>query len=540
MKDQELIETNGKSERKAWKIIKGECQAVPVYRYKTGGRTIYQVPIPGAKAPEKTRHTTTNKKTAVDMATTLAGVPARMAPTLAGITPELLVKTGEAIQKLEPVLLPLGIPLHAGLEEYAALKARAGKLALDEVLDGLLTLGGASGELLPVRLREVADAIAKLVPIVEPLKISVASAIEEYAAVKVKVGAQDLRELFSQQLSKTWIEGSKTPIARVVEEFLKSRKDESSVSGEYYKTLYYTLGKVVELLGNVPIGRVTTEQLKPIVFRQDIVPRSRKTYRTNLNTFFNWARLNQYLDYSQPTAAERLAKIKLPDPTPRILEVSEAKAILTALEDPWCILYAVMSLFTAIRHDELHELPFDCIKAGSLVDIPAEISKTGKRRIIPIQPALNAWLAPFYDRAGLVLPVSDRQLKLRQFIQEADVPGLPAKWSRNWLRQSYASYRLAQTGKLIQTSDEDGHDAYVLERVYLHRSTEADALAFFDLTPEACGKPDWNDRIKAFLQGVPEVHIRRKNKCKPWKKIGGNQVEDPIPLQKSVPSQKAA
>ncbi|HZR17845.1 MAG TPA: hypothetical protein VFE51_11005 [Verrucomicrobiae bacterium] len=520
--------TAAKKKGKPWKTIKGTCQTVPIYQYRTCGLRRFQVPIPGAKPPEKTRHTTTNLKIAVDLATTLANAPAKVAPTLAGVNPGLLVKAAEAVKKLEPILTPLEMSIHSGLEEYASIKARTGKLALPELIDSLLACGPATDAVsLVPRLKEIAAAIAKLVPVLEPLNISVASGIEEYAAVKTTVGAQDLRELLKQLASKPWVQKSKTSLAKVAKEFLAAKKHDAKSSGEYNKSLYYPMAGLVRLIEaesgiGASIGSVTTEQLKRFVFNPNRAPRGNSTYRTNVRTFFHWCQLHEYLDYGQPTAADRLEKIKIPPATPRILKVSEAKAILTELEEPWCLLYLVLSLFTGIRHDELQRATFEIIRPGRVVDIPAEISKTKKRRIIPIQSALNEWLAPFYGREGLVIPIANIQAKVAQFLKQSTAPGLPRRWGRNWLRQSFASYRLAQTGEVIETAKEDGHYAYILERVYLQLSSHEEALAFFALTPEACGKPDWKQRVKAFLADVPEVHARRKFKSRPWKQIGGD------------------
>ena len=126
------------------------------------------------------------------------------------------------------------------------------------------------------------------------------------------------------------------------------------------------------------IGSVTTDQLKRFVFNPNRAARGNADSRTNVRTFFHWAQLNQYLDYGQPTAADRLERIRIATPAPKVLKVSEAKAILTALEDPWCVLYVVLSLFTGIRHDELQRATFDIIRPHRVVDIPPEISKTKK------------------------------------------------------------------------------------------------------------------------------------------------------------------
>ena len=509
---------------KPWKTIKGKCRSVPVYRWESNGRTFFRVPISGGTPPEKT---TSNEKKALDLAKVQADIPAHVAPTLGNLPTALLVSTAQAIQKLEPILKPLEISVTAGLEEYAHLKARTGKLGLSELFDGLLAADstGVAEVPLAVRVREIAAAIAKLNPILGPLNISVASGIEEYAAVKKQAGTDDLRELFKQLLSKEWVEKSKTPIAKAVEEFLYSRKHESGVSDEYYRGLHYTVGHIVEKVGpGTPIGDVTTEQLKPLVFSPKRELRSNKAYRTNVRNFFTWCKLNQYLDYGQPTAADRLAKIKVPPPAPIILTIREAKAILSTIEDPWCLLYLALSMFTGIRHDELQRLTFDLIKpVDAIVEITAEISKTSERRLIPIQPVLDAWPSPFYGRSGLVLPIAYVQAKVLKFIlrMKPTVPDLPGEWGRNWFRHSYASYRLAQTGKVLQTAKENGHYAYILESVYLALSTEADALAYFALTPEACGKSDWPNQVETFLASKSDSPVRAKNKSKGWKPIGG-------------------
>jgi integrase len=542
MKDQKPIEASAKKLGKPWKTIKGPCREVAIYRWESGGRTFYRVLIPGGTPDSKT---TSNKQTAIDLATAMSGVPLKLAATLAEVTPALLVKTAEAIQKLDPILKPLDMSIHAGLEEYAQLKARTGKLVLPGLFEGLLTTSGALMDsiALDVRLREISAAITNLVPVLGPLNISIASGIEEYAAVKTKAGSQDLRDLFKQLLSKVWVEKSKTPIATVAQAFLDAKKDEGNVSYEYYKTFYYTLGWVVKHVGaSTPIGAVTTDQLKQVVFSKDRQPRSNQTYRTNIRTFFHWCQLHNYLDYVQPTAADLLEKICVKKEAPRILTVAEAKALFMALDDPWCLLYLVLSVFTAIRHDELQRATFDLIKPG-LLEIPAKISKTKKRRIIPIQPALAEWLAPFHGRSGLILPIANAQYLVHEFLKESGLDNLPRKWSRNWLRQSFCSYRLAQTGKVMETAAEDGHSAYILESVYLHHSNSAEAETFFALSPEACGKKDWCEKTRAFLENVPEVHARRKFKTKAWKKIGGEPaVPEPmvLPDVAQTPLQQAA
>ncbi|MGA3178957.1 MAG: site-specific integrase [Verrucomicrobiota bacterium] len=508
-----------KTRGKPWKIVKGACRSVPVYSWVSGGRTFFRVPISGGTPPCRT---TTNQKTALDLAKVQADSPAQVAPTLGNLPTALLVSTAQAIQKLEPILTPLQISITAGLEEYAHLKARTGKLGLGELFDGVLAVSSAAENTpLPDRLREIAGAIAKLTPVLAPLNVSITSGIEEYAAVKERAGQADLRQLFEKLLDTPWLKNSQTGILEVAKAFLKERKDVSHISFEYYKGLYYNLSKLVEQVGpGTPIGAVTKDQLQQVIDRPDHKARSNKALRGHILTFFGWCQTNQYLDYTKPTAADALPAIHVPEPTPRILTAQEAKAILMEVNDPWCLLYLVMGLFTGIRHDELQRLTFNHINPGENVVLPAEITKTKKPRTIPIQPALDAWLAPFYSRAGLVIPVATIQDKVRRILIKSPQPGVPHDWKRNSLRQSYASYRLAQCRDCYTTAQEDGHYVYVLERVYKGLSTKEEAAKFFNLTPRACGKPDWNKRIKAFLADEPELQSRPEITGENWKDLG--------------------
>lgn len=527
--------TSGQFRGKPWRDIKGDCGRARIYRSKSrcGNRVrwIYQVPRPGQN-PD--RFTTTNKTNALNMAAIQANLPADKAPALLELKSSILRDVADAIIILDPILRPFNTPVGAGILEYARLKAKIGKLDLDALFDGLLAACPDAKDVVNLSklLAEIGGAIDKLVPVLSPLNISVASGIEEYTAVKAQAGVQDLRQLLKDVQEKPWVERSKTAIAVVVNQYLESLK-KARRSYEYYKGQYYSLSALVDKVGaTAPIGVVGTPDLESLVFLDNREPRSNDSVRCHFLAFFHWCQLQQYLAYSKPTAADRLPKIKVPRKSPKPLKVGEAKAILTAVDDIWCLLYLVLSLFTAIRHDELQCLTFDMIKTDCL-DIPAEISKTGKRRIIPLHPALRAWLAPFRGRSGLVIPIASIQLKVRTFLQCCGIAGVPKKWHRNWLRQSYCSYRLAETGDVIETSKEDGHAAYVLERDYLEICSNADARRYFALSPIACGKADWNKRVKALIKDMPEVKARRTNRTKSWKNIGEGPQSTP-PAQKSA------
>lgn len=505
-------------EREPWQDVKGKCRTISISTWESDGRRFYGIWIPGRKPP---RYVTTNRKNVLDLANILADVPPTKAPALSELSTESLCEIAAAVENLRPILGPLNIPINTGIDEYARIKARTGKQNLDELFDGLLAACPSAEDLgnLRERLREIGGAVGLLARVLTPLKISITSGIEEYVAVKTQAGNKDLRELFKEILSRPWIARSRTRIDDVVNQFLDSCKNESEVSDDYYQGLYYSLAALVDAVGaSTPIGDVTTAQLKPIVFRSNRKKRSNKSKRGHILTFFHWCRLNQYLDYLQPTAADALAKIRAPRTPPHPLKPAESKAMLTALQDIWCLLYLALSLFTGIRNKELQRLRWDMIK-DNVLDIPAHISKTGKRRIIWLHPALRAWLAPFRGRSGFVMPIVIFQAKTTAFLKNCGDPGVPPKWLSNWLRDSFCSYRLAETGKVLDTAEEDGHKAYILEQVYLKLSTKREARKHFELSPKLCGKPNWNTEVKLIIKDIPDVLVR-KCQTRPWKKIG--------------------
>jgi integrase len=82
----------------------------------------------------------------------------------------------------------------------------------------------------------------------------------------------------------------------------------------------------------------------------------------------------------------------------------------------------------------------------------ARKAKSARRRIIPIQPNLAAWLAPFQGPKGKVVPSAARA----KLLNARKTAGL-TRWPRNGLRHSFASYRLAAIHDAPRVAAELGH-----------------------------------------------------------------------------------
>jgi integrase len=261
----------------------------------------------------------------------------------------------------------------------------------------------------------------------------------------------------------------------------------------------------------LPIGEVKKHHLQKVI-RGAGGLRSQKTYQTSFRTFLKWCKIQEYLHPGKPTEAEKLDEIKAPNPPPGIYTVPEARRILGETTDIPALLYMALAFFTGIRQIELGRISWEGVNPDGVIIVERDEEKRYRRRIIPIQPVLEAWLSPFYGCTGLIVPLTRMREKVSRI-----VTSLGIKYQRNGFRHSYASYRLAQTDSPMKTSEEDGHWAYILERDYLHRVTRDQASEFFKLTPDACGQTDWPQKVAEYLETNPPVEERQTRKSAgPW------------------------
>jgi integrase len=121
-----------------------------------------------------------------------------------------------------------------------------------------------------------------------------------------------------------------------------------------------------------------------------------------------------------------------------------------------------------------------------MIDLPANITKRGRRRSIPIEPALKAWLQKHIElcgrQQGRVCKWGTVQLRRNRekLCRRAGI-----SWQQNWARHSYASYWLAKHGDLNKLALHMGHTGG-LEVLHRHSNRcvrQADAETYWDITP---------------------------------------------------------
>lgn len=240
------------------------------------------------------------------------------------------------------------------------------------------------------------------------------------------------------------------------------------------------------------LSEITPANLPPLTG----APRTRKNILGAWITFFRWAQRMEYLPHGEPTAPERLEKPIVPQQVPTTYSPDDLETLLSNVSAeylPWLALAA----WAGLRTEEVcpdHKSGKDALRwedfawDRNIIVIRPEVAKTGRRRVVPILPALRAVLLPLAGkgRVGPFLPphTPPRGGKLAETTRLGKF--LVGGWKRNALRHSFISYRAAQVG-LAQTAMEAGNSESEARKSYNDAKSKAEAELWFTV-PQAIPK----------------------------------------------------
>jgi integrase len=224
-----------------------------------------------------------------------------------------------------------------------------------------------------------------------------------------------------------------------------------------------------------PIADVTAEQVKAHLDGLGVGPRRFNNVRSTLVTFFGWARKQQFLPDGM-TAPERTHALDVPQKRPPIYTPAEFRALLVAVAPEWRLPLAICAL-AGLRTCEAEKLLWREVKLGKklLEVLPENAKNTGRRRLVPIHPALATWLRKAdFAPEDHVCPQGLRIDNLAKRVKRKGV-----KWVKNGLRHSYGSYRCAVVKSAAQVALEMGNSEGIVRSNYLDYVERKDATAWF-------------------------------------------------------------
>jgi integrase len=309
-----------------------------------------------------------------------------------------------------------------------------------------------------------------------PFKIPLSSAIHEYVAARERIRGASLNEAIEFFCRHNVLDVPQKTVAEVAEEMLEAKRRDGA-SDAYLKDLTTRLPHVKAALSG-PIIQIFRPQIEAWLRSLSVSPRSRNNFRNVVVTLWRFAKQAGYLPRDRSTEADGLPRVKAIGGKIEIFR-PEDFARLIAAADEELVPFLAIGAFGGLRHAELLRLDLQEIRLDQgFVEVKAEKAKTAQRRLVPIQPNLAAWLAPYRGQAGRACIWAHIGRKASDLAEELGI-----QWPNNGLRHSYASYRLAQCQDAAKVALEMGNTPTMIFRHYRELVLPRDAAAWWNIVP---------------------------------------------------------
>ena len=264
----------------------------------------------------------------------------------------------------------------------------------------------------------------------------------------------------------------------LVEAFIGSKKNRSKA---YLRALKYTLANFQTLHDRKVCG-IEPEEIEKEM--HGMTPAVRNAYLRNLRAIFNFGIKRAWLE-SNPIAKLDFEVVKNGEVITLTPKQALALMLAAADLDNELLPYHALGLFAGIRPFELQRLQWDHIDLVERhIEITSAVSKTGRRRIIDIEPNLSAWISYYVTKGGTtvgnVTPTSNLRNRLRRIREAAGI----TDWTQDVMRHSYASYWLAQHGDINRLTLQMGHESpHMLWKHYHKAAKRKDAEGYWKIMP---------------------------------------------------------
>lgn len=253
-------------------------------------------------------------------------------------------------------------------------------------------------------------------------------------------------------------------------------------------------------LPDLQLSEFTPANLPPLAG----AARSRSNRRNAWITFFRWCVKQGYLPHGEPTAPERLDAPILQRGVPSTYTPDELQILLANVTDKHRA-WLACAAFAGIRSEELSPSPqskktplmwedFDW--KAQIIRIRPETDKNGRRRIVPILPALKDALQGVRKTSGRVgaMAAPTTAPKGGTEAETTRLGKLVGGWKRNALRHSFISYRAAVVG-IAKAAAEAGNSESESRKSYQDAKSQDEGVRWFAVrekmhpkcTPVKCG-----------------------------------------------------
>jgi integrase len=305
-----------------------------------------------------------------------------------------------------------------------------------------------------------------------------------------------LRQAAEFLLSNIEIVKNAKEVREVVAELLAS-KEKNKRAARYLKDLRLKLENGFSAqFGERAIYTINAREIEDYLHALDVGGITRNNYQTALSILFRFAKKRRY---SLLNPLEEIERSSVESVKPGILSLDEVRALLKAAREDFIVPVA-LALFSGARPEaEIWRLDWKNIDLKERT-IDIEKSKNvASHRFIRISDNLFEWLKPHAKKHGPVSPTGDayhwRLQSARKLAAEAlEKANVPAAnlldWPQDCMRHMFASCHYAAFKNAGDTAEQIGHGGKLRTffRHYRNRIKEADALAFWQISPSGANR----------------------------------------------------
>ena len=371
-------------------------------------------------------------------------------------------------------------------------EARAyAKEKIEELAKGTAHVGGT---LTPRQLAVVTD----VVEVLKPTGVSLSQVAREYAQAYEILGRQPLilkaaqhyADFLEEQKKKSDLIQIKLPaLAQKFMEDIRERKK----SRRYILDMQARLAQASKAFTGM-IADIKADDIDAwLKSMKGLSGRSKNNFRSALCTLFTFAKKKGHLPRGQQTEAEFSARYDDYGGPIGIYSPEQLSLLLTNIEKRF-VPFVAIGAFAGLRSVEICRLEWSEVRfEQDVIEIKASKAKTASRRLVPILPALQAWLIPFRQVKGKVLQgILDEFALATQFKRAVDAltdsEGKPLiKLVHNGLRHSFITYRMATEKNAAAVSLEAGNSPRMIFEHYRELATEGQGKAWFSVMPSQEG-----------------------------------------------------